>query len=76
MLDALPLQEDFEEAAPVYQALTAIAVNPSLSGRVIQVKPQLMAALEAAVHQQEIPQAVKEGILQAHGVHSNGNGTA
>lgn len=69
MLEALPLKEDFEEAVPVYQALTAMAVTPSLQQRVAHVRPQLTAALDAVLHQDEIPTSVKEGVARSLGVH-------
>ena len=79
MLEALPLKEDFEEAVPVYQALTALATNPALAQRVAHVRPQLMAALEAVMHQKDIPDHVKEGIagsLENGGHrHSHSNGS-
>ena len=79
MLEALPLKEDFEEAGPVYQTLTAVASNPSLAHRVSHVQPQLMAALQAVLQQEGIPSSVKEGVIKALGgssaSHILGNGT-
>ena len=78
MLEALPLKEDFEEAAPVYQTLTALATNPALAPRVSHVRPQLMAALHAVLQQEDVPAPVKEGVVQAlggsSGSHASSNG--
>ena len=76
MLDALPIEEDFEEAAPVYQTLTALASNPSLAQRVSHVRPQLMAALQAVLNQEGIPSSVKEGVMQALGGNSAGHASS
>lgn len=79
ILEALPIKEDFEEAAPVYQTLTALATNPTLASRVCHVRPQLMAALQAVLHQDEVPSPVKEAVLRAigntSGSHAVGNGS-
>lgn len=66
MLKALPLREDFEEAAPVYLTLVALASNSSLQQRVAHVRPQLMGALQAAVHQEGVPDSVKQSIIEAN----------
>ncbi len=79
MLEALPIKEDFEEAAPVDPALTALATNAALASRVSHVRPQLMAALQEVVHQEGVPPSVKEGVIRAlgghPGSHAAGNGS-
>ena len=42
---ALPLQEDFQEAAPVYGALCGLMTSPETAPKVANLMPQLVQVL-------------------------------
>ena len=64
LLQALPLKEDFAEAEPVYKCLLQFMTNAGLSERLGQAQQLVVAALQNASSQKDIPLNVRAEISQ------------
>lgn len=64
LLTALPLQEDFQEAGPVYGALCGLVTNAETASKIANLVPQIVQALAEACTTEEVNDDTKRHIGQ------------